>query len=499
MKKKYALAAMAALLCSVQLTACGGSAASETTAAQTTSAGKDDAETTSAETLDSLSVRALVSDELPERDFEGAEFRISVTDKYAYEMDVTELSGDVCDDAVYNRNRKIEERFNVTVKNVVSVMAANDDQSVHVGYIRKSIMAGDSDFELAALYIWRSGLPILDGLYVNWYDVPYINFDQPWWVSRALDAFTIGDNLYIGVGDLSITTLTMSYVMLFNKDIAASYDVPNLYETVSDGKWTIDYLTQLTSSVYSDLNGDGARDKTDLYGFITDKVTSIDAYLPSFDQPLVSRDSDGYPKIVINCDKTVSAVEKIYKLFWESDGTYVEDVYDDKALEFRSNQALISPVRMYEVFNRLRDMDTDYGIIPYPKWDEAQENYLTNTLDNYSALGIPVTSPDLEFTGIITEALTAESYRSVMPAYYDVALKVKFTRDEQSVEMLDLIMDGRTYDFSILHGDDLQQLPYLVRNLVAAKKYDFASKYASVEEKMQAGMQKLIEKYTEIE
>ena len=198
------------------------------------------------ETTDALENRKLVSDDLPVKDFEGAEFRISATDKYDYEMDVESITGDVCDDAVYERNRLIEERFNIKIRNVLALMASGDNHGVHPDFIMKSVMAGDNDFELAALYVYTSEKPILAGCYLNWHDIPYINFDKPWWVQRAIAAFTIDGNMYIAAGDLSVTTLTMSYVYLFNKQLVENYDIDSVYATVSDGKWTIDYLMQVT-------------------------------------------------------------------------------------------------------------------------------------------------------------------------------------------------------------------------------------------------------------
>ena len=478
--------------------ACSDSGDTSGNQADTTTAGGDNAVEETTEPADALEARKLISDDLPAMDFGGVEFRISATDKYAYEMDVESISGDVCDDAVYERNRAVEERFNIKIRNVLTAMASNDNHGAHPDFIMKSVMAGDNDFELAALYVYTSEKPILAGCYLNWHDVPYINFDKPWWVSRAVDAFTINGKMYIAAGDLSVTTLTMSYVYLFNKQLAENYNVENIYGTVADGKWTIDYLMTVTKDIYEDLDGDGVAGKTDRYGFMAGTVTDIDAYLPSFDQPIIEF-KNGLPEVVINTEKTIAAVEKLYNLYYNNGtGTYVETNYHDRLPQFKVDQAMFVPSRMYEVYDELRDMTSDYGIIPYPKWNEAQANYLTNTLDNWSAMGIPKTVADIEFVGMIIEALNAESYKTVMPAYYDVALKVKFSRDQESVDMLDIITAGRTYDFSILHSGNLSGLPYMVRGLISGKNSDFASKYASSEKAITNGIAKTIAAYDEI-
>ena len=140
-------------------------------------------------------------------------------------------------------------------------------------------------------------------------------------------------------------------------------------------------------------------------------------------------------------------------------------------------------------------MKDDYGILPYPKFDENQDKYYSNSMDNYSLLSVPKTVTDLEFVGTITEALTRESHYSVVPAYYDVALTSKYARDEQSVAMLDIIMDGRQYDFSILHNGQIADLPYFFRNLIAAKSTNVASKYAAIESQVNEGLKSLGDSY----
>jgi len=143
-------------------------------------------------------------------------------------------------------------------------------------------------------------------------------------------------------------------------------------------------------------------------------------------------------------------------------------------------------------------MEDDYGILPYPKLDEAQQNYHVNSMDNYSLLSVPVTvsEEDLEFVGHIVEALNIESKNSVFPAYYEIALTDKYARDMESVEMLEIIMDSRTYDFSILHGHYFAQLPYMFRNLLREKSTNFASTYAAAQTKMETGLENLLKEYT---
>jgi len=91
-------------------------------------------------------------------------------------------------------------------------------------------------------------------------------------------------------------------------------------------------------------------------------------------------------------------------------------------------------------------MSTDFGIAPVPKYDESQENYSNVVWQVGSFLCVPKTTNDVERTGAIIEAMAAKSREILRPAYYEVALSYKYLRDKESIEMLDIIIDNRTYE-----------------------------------------------------
>jgi hypothetical protein len=266
---------------------------------------------------------------------------------------------------------------------------------------------------------------------------------------------------------------------------------------VLDGAWTIDKMNEISKTVYSDLNGNSKKNQGDLYGYIGSNSTDIDLYPAAFGIRYTEINSDGNLNIAIDQSRMADAVEKIYTLYW-GDGSNVESYYWDIYDRFKDNQALFIPCCLITLYNQLRDMKTDYGILPTPKLNESQDKYLTNEMDNYSALGVPVTAVNLEMIGSIVEALSAESKQSVVPVFYETALQDKYSRDANSLAILDTIMEGRTYDFCILYGMQLMGLPYLVRTMINEKKSDWVSKYASIETKLLTEINKLNEIYTNI-
>ena len=439
------------------------------------------------------------TDNLPELNFGGADFRIWVTDRYKYEMDVEESSADVCKDSVYKRNISIEERFNVNIKTVVTDMDSSDNLNAQPKAIQASILAGDDSCDLAAIMVYRVGSLILDGCFLNWRDMKYVDYSQPWWPKEVNDTFTVDGKQYGAVSDLCITTLQLAYAMLFNKQLAEDNQIEDLYSVVDEGRWTIDYLNQLVTGIYQDVNGDTVRGEEDVYGFVGAKnATDSDAYLPAFNQPLITAGNDGSLNLAINCEKTVNALEKIINLYNKNSGSLAVPYWNRYDM-FKQNQALIIPARIITLYDRLRDMDVDFGVLPYPKYDEEQEKYMGNSVDNFSVLCIPVTAPNPEMTAALVEAMSCESYRTVVPAFYDVALGSKFTRDERSIDMLDYIMEGRNYDLSILHNETIPKLSYLFRQCVANNEQNFASAYAAQEAAYKDGLKTVQDTYAALD
>ena len=479
----------------ILLTSVSCSAATDNSTNETEAPAVDTVQTEPSETL----VESTIENLLPAENFGGRDFRISCNSKYSYEMSVEEMTGDVCNDAVFKRNAKIEDLYNVKIVPKITTFVGND---THVTEVINTITAGVDEYDLTGVYTYLAGRAVLQGCYHSWSHVPVVDFSKKWWVQSANEAFSIGGDRYVAVGDLSITTLLLSYGVFFNQNLAADYNLPDLYETVLNGEWTIDKLRTLSADIYKDTNGDGKQNISDTFGLGVEKVTNLDVYPSAFDISLIKHDASGNPVVAINAEKFVAALEQVYALYYNNgNGTLVCDTPGDEIPAFANGNLLFVTTWVDNAFNAFREMEDDYGILPYPKFDENQEQYYTNSMDNYSLLSVPitVTIDNLGFVGHITEALTIESHNTVFPAYYDVALTDKYARDENSVEMLNIMMDGRKYDFSILHNDKMQRLPYMFRNLIAQKSIDFASSYAAIQDALETGINSLVEDYAKLQ
>lgn len=430
-----------------------------------------------AENTDSLEARKNVSDGLPTMNYDGETFTILYQD-YGFDAGVEAISGDSLEDAMYNRNQSVSERFNVTFELINGGVYDNTS-----GMVKKAVNSGDYAYSLVMNHVIQTGSDIINGYYYDMANLEYINTDQPWYPQYAADKCEVNGKLYAIVSDAALTSVENTYCIYFNKNLAEQYmtDAPELYSLVNNGGWTIDKLSEYTALVYSDVNGSGKKDADDIYGNNTLLFYSFN-FLWAFDQPIVSTENDEI-NLVLNCEKTVNILNRLYDYYYNNEGVYLGE-YMPSRYAFENGNSLFLVCHFFPALEELREMEDEYGILPYPKWDEEQEAYLTNIDGSFNVLVCPVSVPEdkLEMTGIIIEALSAESWKTVMPVFYDITLKVKGTRDEESVGMIDIILDGRAVDFSWLYTG-FNGYNFVISDLLASKKSggDFSSYYQSTE------------------
>ena len=145
---------------------------------------------------------------------------------------------------------------------------------------------------------------------------------------------------------------------------------------------------------------------------------------------------------------------------------------------FEASQGIYLTISLNYAVSNFRDATFAYGIVPYPMLDEAQGEYLAGYTDRFMI--IPHTCPDVDYVATIIEAMSAEGYRQVLPAYYETALKGRYTHDSESVQMLEIIREGRIIDFAYIYSNDTACTRALY-SLLKDKKHDYASFYASKE------------------
>ncbi len=501
--KKRALCLILASLMLVSATACSETKDNTETDKKTNTdvASTDDntaEEDVDYDNLTDYEKRQLISDNLPDVSYDGenVNFLTKTTINsvnYLLEIITDELTGDACNDAVYNRNLDIESRFDVKIGADETTYPWNEAVTMS--------KAGTDDYLVVSLYDYLAYIPISAKAVLNWTEVPNVDLTQPWYNQTANTQATLNDRLYAVYSDLSTTSLTLSYSIFFNTEIMDSYGYSSstLYSLVKEGKWTFDKFSEIVSDMYEDKNGNGKRDINDFYGFGYYIENVADVWQAAFDQPILINDGETLTPAIM-CDKSVSIIEKLVNFNENNDGyfrytsAYLEETY------FRNELLAMAPLRFNAAFTTLRDMEAQYSLLPFPKWDEAQSDYYTNADDKFSTFVIPTSSyGKLDMIGVIFEALSAESYKKVYPEYYDTALKGKYSSEAETAEMVDLIVAGRNFDFSFQFGETyVTRMCYLFRDMLKDGNTDLASQYKKKEKALTKSIeQKLVPLYTD--
>jgi len=339
----------------------------------------------------------------------------------------------------------------------------------------------------------------MKGFFHNFADDEYINWDMPWWNLDYMREMAVGDDkIFFLMGDISLMRMKSLGAVYYNRelydDLYGDPDEP--YDLVFDGKWTLDKFSELVRGGYADLNGNSQRDVGDRYGAVANYSKSVEHFHFASGVTTTTKDENGIPTLTLNNERTINFVEKFYKLYYENEGFYLDEdasIYDHID-EFMGGQYLFCPVWFREA-EQLREMTTDYGIVNYPKFAEDEE-YKTLVHNGTTVFVTPVTSKLTDKIGAVCEAMAFYNYKSVTPAYYEIALKVKYSRDDKTAQILDLISDSASTNFGYVFSSTLNYLGTL-RDLMKQKTTDFSSWYAKKESTGQAGLQKLIDTYLE--
>ncbi|MHC1695255.1 MAG: extracellular solute-binding protein [Eubacteriales bacterium] len=486
--KRLSMSLAVLFLLSILFTSCSGSPA-DTVATQLY--------TTAAVTAQSTQAKLVPV--LPERDFGGAQigFLVREYDPNGYwgsqEIFSAEENGEPINDAVYRRNRYVEDQYNVKIAET----RTNDV----FGNAKKAILSGDTAYDMVLTDFSSAASLASQGLLQDLSSLPYLDLGRPWYDQRANEQMSIYGKLFMTVGELNILDNDATWVVMFNKKVAKDNGIENLYQLVYDEEWTLDKFNEVIHKVSKDINGDSVYDENDQMGLLTDDgfMTMVFYNMGIY---CAQKDKDDVPYLSLNDTRTPEILSKIYEIINDKTATinankltHIKNPWTDGVNKmFQENRGLFYCISL-TVMHKLRNMESDFGVLPYPKYDGQSEYHHTVQPSTATCFIVPISTADTERTAIILEALSAESMYTLTPAYYDITITNKLIRDEDSAYMLDIIFSTRQYDLGFIFN--WGNIGYLSASL----KYDastFVSKYEANEEKYKAQMEKTLEEFRNI-
>jgi ABC-type glycerol-3-phosphate transport system substrate-binding protein len=369
------------------------------------------------------------------------------------------------------------------------------------GLISRSNAAGDNMYDVAFPQM-RDITGIAGGNQLcDIKQLPYVDLTKPWWTQHAVEQLSVGNRLYFTTNDICVGNLECAYATLFNKDLVQRYNLENLYGLVTSGKWTLDKLYEMCAAVMTDTNSDGKYEGfDDQFGIDTFLQHGVFwAYLNSAGEYIIKKNANDYPELAMNNERFYSVYDKILEII-HTPGVVADanqpwmEFNTGFSLMFTTDKTLFC-MELMQCIGRFREMETNFGVIPFPKYDENQKEYYTYSSFGVPLFVVPVTNPDPERTGIIVEALAAESHKTVKPAYIDVALGNKYLRDDDSTPMIEIILDSRVYDLAYVY--QWGGIGTVINQAMAGNNKNPVSIYEKYADKVKAAIDKTIELFRE--
>ncbi len=484
---------LAILMCLPILASCGGDGGEKpavTAAAGTAAENEAPAETTAPPEYTT-----------PDADYDGAEVSFAVIDYVTSgqggvwaasnycEGFMPEQNGDPLNDSIYERNTKVEEELNVKIS-IFSLSSFSNG----VGEFKKPVLAGDDAIDLCLMNAGKLSELLGTGMLL---DLKTLGLDlgKSWWDQGSVEEMDLLGRLYTVTGDISLNAAYAPITYFFNKKLVEDFSLDDPYQLVYDGKWTLDRAMDMCYTVAGDLNGNGQTDIEDRFGMLFESA-SLPYMLQAGGMRYTVRDSDGIPQLALNTERTAKMLEMIAPFMADKATNILAGNYsgykntftdlmlpmfiDDRAL-FYNNQLLVAL--------NLRNMNADFGVLPSPKYDEAQEKYYVPYSTWWSTfLIIPVTNSKPDMTTDFAQSMGYWSQQLIRTAYIDVTVMNKTLRDEDSVNMLEIILNNCVHDIGCIYN--WGGMVGMLQNIGTAS---FASTYASNESKIQAALDKTIE------
>lgn len=449
MKKQISIILLAAVLSSAA--SCGGEGQPEVTDG-TTEGGTTPEVTTE------------LTDGLPDKDMEGFTFNIHHSTQASMswvnlELNAEAENGEYLNDAIFKRNQYIEERFRCELNITEAPWSDNASN------FRSIVMAGDNPYDIFFIYGNRV-MGNLDSI-ADFNSIPHINLDAEWWNPLATSAYNVGGKQLAVAGNYTLSYLSSAGCFIYNKRIADELKTENMYNLVRNGGWTVDKFFEIARKGTRDLDGNGSYDENDQFGIISESAKAFyDSMIIGSDIHYLERDSDGYPAFTLKTnEKGVSFFQKLVSAMKTDPYMYFDDSNDvntaTDTIKFENGHALFMRTRTNYISN-YRDMKDDFGILPIPKYDEKQEKYITQCgVGEIAVLPRSCDDSRLDNIGILLEAMAFRSQQTVVPTYKEVLLQTKFTRDEDSGEMVDIVFKGISFDLGVVAYEGIFTKPIM--------------------------------------
>jgi len=494
--------ALALLTLSGMIAACA-----ETKDSETTTAGTDNgnaAVTTAPEADNSANQTEAETDytvdDLPEKLNYNTTITIFMWSNYTMMEFYADESGDIIDDAIFNRNVAVEERLGIEF-DYIEEAGASGQMATWIQSAENDFQA-DNSYDIYAGYSRSAPTMALKGMTANLLDYEYFSVEKPWWPAALTEECTINDKLLYCSGDISTNLLWMMTATCYNKELYEQYFAGEKtpMDMVQDNEWTMEKLFSMTKDIYTD-DGNGKRDELDFYGYSIYE-TNIDAFQTAAGITSIEKDDEGV--LIVSTDwlsQRCADACTIVGEFLDAEGTFHhKDTNPPRNIFFEERSIFITD-RVFIIAGKdtseTGKIEFSYGIVPQPKLDTDQDTYMTNVGHPFTMYAVNCQSSNVEAAVTTLEAMGSANHRTVTPAVFEVAMKVRYQDDAQASDMFDILRENISFDLGRIYADSLGKSTANVFRTTAlsANPSGYITNVTKNKKVIEAGLKKIMDFY----
>ena len=406
------------------------------------------------------------------------------------EFEVEKINGQILNDAVYDRNVVVSEDFGITMQ-IIDGGAYNEVNDE----VMNQVSSGDDEYDV---FIGHK-VAFMNCAQKNYlYDLNYVdsmNLSAIYWDQACRENLSLMGHNFMMTGDINPASMLISACLVFNKNLNTELGKKAPYELVDNGTWTLDtYLKEITG-VSQDLNNDGVYSyKDDMFSTTIWRLDGAFSLFYGAGGMFITINEEDEPELSYSDERVIDIYEKLYSIVVSENAFYLVDInsYGVNYDVFSEGRALYCDVTLNKISSFFDDMEEPYGIVPVPKYDEAQDEYLSFVNGASPFMMMAQTEKDTEFVGTILEAMAAYNYDNITPKMYEIVTKLQSARDPESSRMVDYIIRNRIYDFG--YFIDLG-LTNVVMNALSDAKETIASDLKSNRRQAERTLEKLIREF----
>ena len=450
------LALMLACMTVFSVAACGkaqGEGDTTTTAPSDDSTTVSDTAATPAETEPTHDANGYLLDDIPEQNHNGKTVTVLVYEEVKGSILPDEdNAGNLVEHTVYMRNLAVEDRLGITFEPIYCKAAWAEKDT----FMAKATLAGENYDLIASYSLWPQVLAVQGYLY-NLKNLEYPQLDQHWWCQSVKEWEQHG-SLFFVTSNCSVRFINQAEAIFANTTMLNNHGAEDPTMLVIEGKWTLDKLYEMSALLHTDVNSDGVNIP---YGLIVEDTSRLDMFYYGAGLRSTRTGDDGlaYVSIDDEQEKMVALVDKMIQLFHRNEAAI------DVGTQPMHNGMTAFMAGYINNLTSLEDPST-YTALPVPKYDEAQENYMSVNTNGFDVWCVPLVAKNPELSATVMEAIASEDYRSVAPFYYDQYLKLRYSNNDIGVEIYDIIRNSVTVDFGRISAVNLGVTETPFRNTV---------------------------------